>query len=63
MSGKKGRKIPRKPPVKKPPQKPVKKPSGKQFGTSSTDQENHVSIPPELQQDQYGNDFIKTMLA
>lgn len=39
------------------------KPKGSQFGTSSTDQENHVHVPPELMPDIYGNEFMNTMLA
>ena len=35
----------------------------KGFGTSSTDQENHVHVPPELMPEIYGNEFMKTMLA
>jgi hypothetical protein len=57
------------PPPKKPAPKAPSKgrstpPKGtKQFGTSSTDQENHV--PPEMMPDQdiFGNEYIKTMLA
>jgi hypothetical protein len=36
---------------------------GGQFGTSSTDQENHVHVPPELMPEIYGNEFMNTMLA
>ncbi len=42
---------------------PTQKPKGSQFGTSSTDQENHVHVPPELMPEIYGNEFMNTMLA
>ena len=50
----------------KAPKKPVKKPkkpAGKGFGTSSTEQENHVHVGPDMMPDLYGNEFMKTMLA
>ncbi|MEZ4318116.1 MAG: hypothetical protein R3F61_11450 [Myxococcota bacterium] len=57
---------PRTPPrsTQQPPRTTAPKPSGdRQFGTGSTDQENHVHVPPELLPDIYGNEFMKTMLA
>ena len=49
-------------PKLKPKTKP-KKPPKKGFGTSSTEQENHVNLGPGMSPDLMGNEFMKTMLA
>lgn len=35
----------------------------KKFGTSASDQENHVNVPDEMMQELMGNDFVKSYYA
>lgn len=35
----------------------------REFGTSASDQENHVNVPDEMMQELMGNDFAKSYYA